>query len=520
MIRRSVGVAAVFILIASGTYAILKFAAVPAFFQQSPAAVTIREQTIPSAADSMPGGEPGAAYFFMRVSDMETLAGGISWIESLGDGFVPDDYPPITGKLTSADLTDAIDVMRSLKTLLDSSENIAIYAATGEDGRENLFASVAARNEKLDALISSGFERSMLGGKYRAVAQDENRWAVQAVSSGDYLDSFLISRERFGDLSVVYLSDGEESLEQMKEAVSEPDKRLKINFRTEGENCIRLVTPEPLSAGDAAFTEAEASWNRDGSHFGFRFFTDAKNLRASRSSSGDSVSASSIYGTGETVLFLAADPAFFIRAALPGNDDPVKYMAEKYAPSLIPALRGRLEAVLRDCRITMAVNSEGENLRAAYVSITSGAEDALAELFALAGMFFTPRAVPDGWDAAYAVPLPQNLEASLVTRRGEAALFFGNSAELTRRREAPPDIIALTPPGNPFAFRVSNVFFGVRLPGGGSSIRENLKSEAAKRGADNVLSWIDKIDSLTVTQSADGMTEANAFFRQNAERAE
>jgi hypothetical protein len=45
-----------------------------------------------------------------------------------------------------------------------------------------------------------------------------------------------------------------------------------------------------------------------------------------------------------------------------------------------------------------------------------------------------------------------------------------------------------------------------------------LKSEAAKRGADYILPWIEKMDSLTVTQSAGGLTEANVFFRQNAER--
>jgi hypothetical protein len=212
-------------------------------------------------------------------------------------------------------------------------------------------------------------------------------------------------------------------------------------------------------------------------------------------------------------MFIAADPAFFIRAALPNENDPVRYVVEKYSPSMIPALRGRLEAVMRDCRMTIAANAEGETLRAAYVSITSGAEDALAELSALAGIFFASCPKPDGWDAAYAVPLQQNIEAYLAARRGEAALFLGNPDELARRRDVPPDIIALMPPGNSLALRVSDAFFKIRLPGEGSSIRENLISEAARRGINGMLSWIDKIDSLTVTQSADGTTEANVFFR-------
>jgi hypothetical protein len=511
-----------FILIAFGTYAILKFAVVPAFFGQNPDAMTIGGQAAPSAADAMPGGEPGGAYFFMRVSDMKTLAGAISWIESLSEEFEADAYRPLAEKLSSADIAGAASVMSSLKTLLDSSENIAVYSSSREDGRDDLFVSIAAQNEKLDALISGGFARSISNGKYRAVAQNENRWTVQAANGGDYADSFLISRERSGDFSLVCLSDGEESLGRMKEAVSDPSKRPKIHLRREGENCMRLVMPKPYSIPGAAFTEAEISWSRDDSHFGFQFFTDAKNLSAPRSSSeasGDSVSASSIYGTGEIAMFLAADPAFFIRAAKPNEDDPVKYAVEKYAPSLIPALRGRLETVLRDCRITVAANAEGENLRAAYVSITSGAEDALAELFAFAGMFFAPCAKPDGWDAAYAVPLRQNLEARLAARRGEAALLLGDPTELARRREAPPDITALMSPGNPLALRVSDAFFNARLPGGGPSMRENLKSEAAKRGANDILPWIEKIDSLTITQSAGGLTEANAFFRQDAEIA-
>jgi hypothetical protein len=510
----------VFILIASGTYAILKFATVSAFFRQSPEAVTIGGQAVPSAAAAMPDGEPGEAYFFMRVSDMKTLAGAISWIEGLSTGLDADPYRPLAEKFSSADIVGAERVMNSLKTLLDSSESIAVYSSSGADGRDDLFVSIAARNEKLDALISGDFARSMSDGKYRAVAQNENRWTVQAVNSADYADSFLISRERSGDFSLVCLSDGEESLGRMKEAVSEPSKRLKIHLRTEGENCIRLVMPKPHSTLGTAFTEAEVSWSLDDRHFGFRFFTDAKNLSAPRSLSEDSVSASSIYGTGETAMFLAADPAFFICAALPNENDPVKYTVEKYTPSLIPALRGRLEAVLRDCRITIAANAEGENLRAAYVSITSGAEDALAELFAFAGMFFAPCAKPDGWDAAYSVPLRQNLEARLAARRGEAALLFGDPGEFARRREIPPDMTALMSPGNPLALRVSDAFFSARLPGGDSSIRENLKSEAAKRGANDILPWIEKIDSLTVMQSADGLTEANAFFRQDAERAE
>ncbi|MDR1579495.1 MAG: hypothetical protein LBS35_04000 [Synergistaceae bacterium] len=515
MIKRLAGIAAVFILIVSGTYAILKFAVVPAFFRQNPVAATIPEKAASSAADAMPGGEPGEAYFFMRVSDMKTLAGVISWIEGLSAGHEANDYQPLTGKLSSADIAGVASVMRSLKILLDASENIAVYSSSGEDGRDNLFVSIAARNEKIDALISGGFVRSILGGKYRAVAQNENRWTVRAVNSGGYADSFLISRERSGDFSMVCLSDSEESLERMKEAVSEPSRRLKINLRTKGENYIRLVTPKPYSAGGTAFTEAEVSWSRDDSHFGFSFFTDAKNLSALRSSSEaseNSVSAPSIYGTGETAMFIAADPAFFIRAALPNENDPVKYMVEKYAPSLIPALRGRIEAVLRDCRITAAANAEGENLREAYVSMTSGAEDALAELCSFAGMFFAPRAKPDGWDAAYAVPLRQDLEVCLAVRRGEAALLFGNSAGLARRRETPPDAAALISPGSPLALRVTDAFFRARLPGG-ASIRENLKSEAAKRGANDIAPWIEKIDSLTVTQSADGLTEANAFFR-------
>ncbi|MDR0652946.1 MAG: hypothetical protein LBG12_06520 [Synergistaceae bacterium] len=517
MIRRSIGVVLVFILIASGTYVILKFAAFPVFFRQNPAAVTTRGQAVPSAADAMPGGESGEAYFFMRVSDMETLAGAVSWIDGIGARLETDAYRPLAGKLSSEDIAGAASVISSFSTLLASSENIALYSSSGVDGRDDLFVSIAARNEKLDALISGDFAGFMSDGRYRAVAQNENRWTVRAADGDGNADSLLISRERSGDFSLVCLSDSEESLGRMKAAVSEPSKRLKIYSRTEGENCMRLVMPKPYSVGRTAFTEAEVSWDRDDRHVGFRFFTDAKNLRALRPSSEDSVSAPSIYGTGETAMFLAADPAFFIRAALPNENDPVNYTVEKYTPSLISPLRERLEAVLSDCRITAAANAEGDNLRSAYVSITSGTEDALAELFAFAGLFFVPCAKPDGWDAAYAVPLRQNLEARLAARHGEAALLLGNLAEFERRREAPPDITALMQPGNPLAFRVSDAFFKARPPGAGSSIRENLKSEAAKRGANVILPWIDKIDSLTVTQSADGLTEANAFFRQNAE---
>jgi hypothetical protein len=456
------------------------------------------------AADSIPGGASGAR-FFMQVSDTRALSLFISWLSDACSGITEGSMPQIASRVSSGDIAKTVGVLNSLRDIVDSSEEIVVYA-TSEDIPQ-LYVSLSADDGEFDSVV----ENAEKPGKYFRLEKwagndrdGEDAWILKARGVED-LDFLYMTRRHAGDVSLVNASPNAEAAEKMREASRDPSKRLSLARRTEGANHIQVNFTEALNLEGFSLSTAETSWSRDDRRIYIESYSDLyDSVSGGLANRGFTPGAVPILGDGELVLLASADPAFFIYASLPLESDPIKSAIEKYAASIPPFFSDNVEAILRNCRVSAVVVSKGANVSAGYLVLDTEATDSLDKILASILPLLGSGVKVDGWDSAYLVSADR--VELVVARRGRTLLVgVGNVAEYGKKTEIPADIAASGSAGV-LEVSVSPGLLPLKVPGMTETFGEILNRLGGGDARDLAFleSQIERVERLSLSQSLDG----------------
>jgi hypothetical protein len=303
----------------------------------------------------------------------------------------------------------------------------------------------------------------------------------------------------------------------MNDAFDDPSKRMVPALYTDGGNRVQLrfAAPVPVANGPSLGV-LEASWVRDERGIGVKTYSDIYSRAAFRLAGRDIAGdAAPILGEGEAVMYASLDPAFILHAAFLQESDPIKFALERSASALPAQISAELEKVLGNCRLSAVIVKEETVPSAAYLILQTAEDEALQKLINFAAMFFSPEAVAEGWDEAYAVPAGIGVRASLAAKKGMALLGVGDLRAHGKKNEFPGEDASLVSSSEALTFFLSSGLFSMKSSEGGKTIGEILDEHASARETPEfLLGALKNMERVKLSLEPNGWGNLNIVFKE------
>jgi hypothetical protein len=478
------------------------------FFQRRTAG--LRDMTSPM--DAIPSADGTPAHMLVGVEDTASLSSAISFISNLAGrgsvlsipGVIPDFDAGVLPSAAYLDMTrDMIDASRSMAMLVTS------------DDAPGLYVSMFVDDAKFDPLVKSGDGRALRVEAWPGAGNDA--WTMRPSGETASADVLYITRRNIGGNSVVNIANAPELIGAMSRAAANPAERVKTARKTELPNFVRIKLEESADVNGLSLSEAEASWNRTDGLISLQMFSDMYGGVSARLAGGDfSPPPPPLLGYGEPALLASIDPAFFIYAMFPSEDDPFRALFRRAGAS--PLFSGDIEAILRQSRISAVVTTRENSVGTAYLILDTGAVGSVDKLFGVAGLLLGGGREENGWDSVISVPTGTSVGATVARRGGRVLFGAGDWSEYAKSADISDD--AMKKAASP-----SNAFGAVIFPSrlivsegemaglfrdGVAGLMESAGPLAALRGDFNP----DKIDRFSLAQSRAGRIDIDIFLRK------
>ena len=506
MAKKIIVLAAALVLIAAGYY----------ILERQRATEPEEAIQISSPSDAIPAIDGVSAYMLVQVDDTDSLHSAMSYLPVLADaiGRLPLPNGTLGEPPDARRIAEAVDFLSKARELVGAADAMALYVASADVPA--VYVSMFVDDEKFDPLVADGDRQLTRMEEWTGRAGDGGAWILnQATPEGDAL---YMTRRHIGDKSVVNISGEEEGLDAMLAAVSDPSKRVIAERRTEETNFFRIKLEEPAGMGEWFVGETELSWSRSDEHVAIRWFSDMFEDISGMTTSGNFEPAPPpILGDGELAMLASADPMFFIHTMFPNEEDPAKAFFERFGMGITAQFAGELEAIMRECRISAAVVTNGDAVSTAYLVIDTAAERALDRLYGMASLFLGSGRELAGWDSILNIPTGTPINAIAARRGGTILIGVGDFEEYTRSAKTHGNLETVTSKSNVFGItavpgrlNVSEGFLASMLRAGVLNFLEPFLP-FAELGDNADLDWV---DHFTATQSMNGGIGVDIYLRK------
>jgi hypothetical protein len=504
------------------------FTAVLAFVLMATAASGAKIYAPEDAMPAVPGDEE---ILVVKISDARSLPVVAPFASYLAEelGSAGEEWG--AAQMDIYAISKALSFFGKARDFLDASESLALLAASGSAAR--FYASLSVSGERFDKLAAGKGPGRVRLEKWNApeVPAGAEGWALKSSAPETPGGALYMTRVKAGARGAVNIASDKKAAGEMAAASKNPEKRLRISRKTDGENFVRisLLKPFETNGEKKGFSpgRSEISWNVTDGGLNVRSNLEmleraAERVAAGRVSAGTfSHETVPILGNGELVTFASVDPALFLYAALPNEPEPIKFAAEQCVGFLPSLSEADLESVLKNCRISAAVVAKGETPDAAYMVLETEAGEAVDRLFeAFAALLDSPVSL-SGWDSAFEFDLGQGLKAVAAKKGGMFLVGLGERSSFGRRASIPADIIPPPDASGGLGFAMTRRLLSLRAPWIEGTLEEALEEnlgewDIPEELRDFLRRRLDELDRFVLTQSSGGGGEMNITLKERS----
>jgi hypothetical protein len=319
---------------------------------------------------------------------------------------------------------------------------------------------------------------------------------------------------------VVYVGNDEKSVDGMSSAAADPGKRLEMPRSTEGSNFVRINFETPMEVGGLRLSETETSWNVSGDHVTIQWFSDVyKDVSAGLASRDFAPESAPVMGEGDPAFLAVLDPAFFIYTMFPGETDPIKSFLNQYGRAIPPQFAGELEAILRQCRLSVVLVTKGESVSTAYARLDTTANESIDKLYDIASLLVGGNTELDGWESAFKLPAGAGISAIAAKKKGAMFVGAGDLEDFTKAVVVSGDMEKTASPSNVFGMTVTPPLLGVK-EGALARMLADAIAGIVKRAEDSGvfalgdMGGFSKIDSFNLRHSINGRMDIDIILRK------
>jgi hypothetical protein len=441
---------------------------------------------------------PSGGHFFISASDTRTISSLLSRAaESAGR------------TASSQDMRARADLLDSLGSFIGIADEMTVYSPLG--GGSRIYAAFAFDGAKFDALISGRPARGFRVAD-RTGGRAGDSWTLEMQGGGE----LYVTRRRSGERSLVCASHSEEGLGEMERAAKDPSARLSPPRNTDGKNRVSINFATPVMGQGFTIGEAEASWNADGNGIRVNYFTDLS-ARGSYAPKSDFIPETvRLFGKGSPALFASADPAYILRAVYSGDADPVKAALASIEARMTPVMVSDVEAILKNCRLSIAVVAEDGLIETAYAILDTDELESLERIFSFAGMLLAKTTGPDGWET---YDLPMKNGRAFAARMGRSVILgLGDARAYAAETELPANIAGMCAASCGVGVFASSELLSLRAPGTGKTLGETLSEYRPGRSAGwaALVTGMEDMERFSVTHSVNGRGDISITFAEGA----
>jgi hypothetical protein len=430
------------------------------------------------------------------------------------------DVTQADSRLNREDIAKGLSFLDKTEDFLDAAEGVAFYAASAD----KFYVSLSVDGDKFDKFAESG-DGSLMKREKWDISSDANAsagrdaWILKPSSPEISEEPLYMTRWNAGGRDVVNIASGAEEIGEMTEAAENPEKRLRVARKTEGENFVAVNFPEPVEMmGGLSFAQAETSWSVKDNKLEIRSYSDMYAPVAARLTDRTFVpGAVPLPGDGEVALFASVDPAFCISASFPTEPDPIKKAFDLWGASIPPQFTANIEDVLRNCRISAVIVAKDQSIDTAYLVIEAEARETLDKLYELARLLAGSPVQLDGWDSAFELNLDRQFKTIMARHEGMILVGMGEVASFNKKAGVSAGVVPPPDASRVLALTATSRILEVKAPGTEETLRNMIEKRLASRNVPEALrniARLDRLERFAFTHSLDGKGEINITFKE------
>ncbi|MDR0652180.1 MAG: hypothetical protein LBG12_02625 [Synergistaceae bacterium] len=498
--------ALVIILVAIAAFGVKKYVLSPE--KETAAKVFSPEYAIPSAA-------PDEGAVVVKIIDTRSLRRIVPRVSS----YLETNSEDIT-RDRLRDIAKGFSFLDKANAFLDAVDSLAVSVTP--DGE--FYASLSVDGEKFDKFAASDDSSFMRLERWDGanIPSGGDAWILKSFPPEIADKPLYMMRWRVGEQNVVNIASEAEKIGEMTEAAGNPEKRLNVARKTEGENFVVLNLREPVEMNGFSLSHAETSWNVKDDGLEIRWYSDMyAPIVAHLTERTFSPGAVPMLGDGEVAFFADIDPAFFISASFPTEPDPIKKALETRGASIPPLFAAGVEDILRNCRISAVAVVKGQAIDTAYMVIETEARGSIDKLYGLARLLAGSSIQLDGWDSAFEVKIDPRFNVIAAQHGGVVLLGIGNAVSFGKKARVPADVVPPPDTSRALVLTATSRILNVKAPSMDETLMDAIKKYQSERNTPVALQNIelldrlmDRLDRFAFTQSLDGRGEMNITFKE------
>lgn len=469
-------------------------------------------------------------YVFVRMGSMKGLRAAKDFLKALTPLLEDPEFQSemrhrmdATGQLGGVDpglylskAGAAMERLDVLDPLFDAGDETVLLAAPP------LFClSFYTDAARFDAVRSSDLMRGAQAWETALAGDGGEAWTWRAdvpgldAASGDVGTSLYIVRRAAGDRTHVLLSDTEEALARMVDAVEKPAARAKIERRAEGASFVQYRFPMTGVEGSSSDAVGETAWNTADGVTRVQAVSDLAAMGATPATSGMEKGPIPMFGSGTPLLFVTMDLPYFFSVGFPGEEDPVGFFMETVQQSagqrIPPQHVGEIRAVLEGSRFSYGVTmgTESPLPTTAYVALETKAKSVVDQYFALAGFFLRPAQV-EGWDTISSVAIRSDIVITAGRRGDLVVVGLGKPEEYAKTPATPKAMRDLPQTG----VLMGAYFDASLLTDGTSPLAEAYRELTGSDKRFALLRYLESFDTIATMQADPQKSESRIYWKR------